>query len=84
MEFPDNPVLVEVWRSGFFESAHRGSLVVLDAEGAVTRAHARIRPADREPAFSHEGPLLISPTLVIRSTTGRSEDRSVVPETRRL
>ena len=54
------------------------------AEGAVTRAHARIRPADREPAFSHEGPLLISPTLVIRSTTGRSEDRSVVPETRRL
>jgi L-asparaginase II len=29
---------VEVWRSGFFESAHRGSLVVLDAGGAVTFA----------------------------------------------
>jgi L-asparaginase II len=29
---------VEVWRSGFFESAHRGSLVVLDAAGAVTFA----------------------------------------------
>jgi L-asparaginase II len=27
-----------VWRSGFFESAHRGSLVVLDASGAVTFA----------------------------------------------
>ena len=38
MLFPDNPVLVEVWRSGFFESAHRGSLVVLDADGAVTHA----------------------------------------------
>ncbi len=36
--WPDNPVLVEVWRSGFFESAHRGSLVVLDADGAVTFA----------------------------------------------
>jgi L-asparaginase II len=29
-------VLVEVWRSGFLESVHRGSLVVLDAEGGVT------------------------------------------------
>ena len=36
--WPDNPVLVEVWRSGFFESAHRGSFVVLDAAGAVTFA----------------------------------------------
>jgi L-asparaginase II len=30
-----NPVLAEVWRSGFLESAHRGALVVLDAGGAV-------------------------------------------------
>jgi L-asparaginase II len=37
-QWPDNPVLVEVWRSGFFESAHRGSLVVLDASGDVTFA----------------------------------------------
>ncbi|TFV82736.1 asparaginase [Blastococcus sp. CT_GayMR20] len=37
-DWPDNPVLVEVWRSGFLESAHRGSLVVLDADGAVTFA----------------------------------------------
>ena len=29
---------MEVWRSGFFESAHRGSLVVLDASGAVSFA----------------------------------------------
>ncbi|HEV7187855.1 MAG TPA: asparaginase [Blastococcus sp.] len=36
--WPDNPVLVEVRRSGFFESAHRGALVVLDADGAVTFA----------------------------------------------
>ena len=34
----DNPVLVEVWRSGFLESVHRGSLVVLDADGAVQLA----------------------------------------------
>jgi L-asparaginase II len=33
--WPDNPVLVEVRRSGFLESVHRGSLVVLDAEGSV-------------------------------------------------
>jgi L-asparaginase II len=36
--WPDNPVLVEVWRSGFFESAHRGALVVLDAAGSVAFA----------------------------------------------
>ena len=33
--WPDNPVLVEVWRSGFLESVHRGALVVLDADGSV-------------------------------------------------
>jgi L-asparaginase II len=33
--WPENPVLVEVWRSGFLESVHRGSLVVLDSSGAV-------------------------------------------------
>jgi L-asparaginase II len=31
--WPDAPVLVEVWRSGFLESVYRGALVVLDAEG---------------------------------------------------
>ena len=36
--WPDNPVLVEVWRSGFLESVHRGALVVLDADGAVVCA----------------------------------------------
>jgi L-asparaginase II len=34
----ENPVLVEVWRSGFLESVHRGALVVLDADGVVTFA----------------------------------------------
>ncbi|SEL33546.1 L-asparaginase II [Blastococcus sp. DSM 46786] len=33
--WPDNPVLVEVWRSGFLESVHRGSVVVLGADGEV-------------------------------------------------
>src|SRR3954471_18243210 len=33
--WPDNPVLVEVWRSGFLESVHRGALVVLGADGEV-------------------------------------------------
>ncbi|MGY1752958.1 asparaginase [Blastococcus sp. SYSU D01042] len=36
--WPDNPVLVEVERSGFLESVHRGSLVVLDADGGVLLA----------------------------------------------
>jgi L-asparaginase II len=36
--WPDNPVLVEVWRSGFLESVHRGALVVLDADGGVLSA----------------------------------------------
>ena len=33
--WPDAPVLVEVWRSGFLESVHRGALVVLGADGQV-------------------------------------------------
>ena len=36
--WPDNPVLAEVWRSGFLESVHRGALVVLGADGSVTFA----------------------------------------------
>ncbi|WP_211435508.1 asparaginase [Trujillonella endophytica] len=36
--WPDTPVLVEVWRSGFLESVHRGSLVVLAADGTVVTA----------------------------------------------
>jgi L-asparaginase II len=38
LSWPDNPVLVEVERSGFLESVHRGSLVVLSADGAVSFA----------------------------------------------
>ncbi|MEU2347176.1 asparaginase [Modestobacter sp. NPDC049651] len=34
-DWPDSPVLAEVWRSGFLESVHRGSLVVLGADGEV-------------------------------------------------
>ena len=33
--WPDSPVLVEVRLSGFLESVHRGSLVVLDGDGRV-------------------------------------------------
>ena len=37
--WPEDPVLVEVWRAGFgvdvLESVHRGALVVLDADGGV-------------------------------------------------
>jgi L-asparaginase II len=40
--WPDNPVLVEAWRSGFLESVHRGSLVVLDADGGVRTAHGAV------------------------------------------
>ncbi|MGY1744430.1 asparaginase [Blastococcus sp. SYSU D00695] len=36
--WPENPVLVEVWRSGFLESVHRGALVVLSADGEVAHA----------------------------------------------
>ncbi|SDG12560.1 asparaginase [Blastococcus aurantiacus] len=36
--WPENPVLVEVERSGFLESVHRGSLVVLGADGEVLLA----------------------------------------------
>ncbi|MGY1987673.1 asparaginase [Blastococcus sp. SYSU DS0669] len=43
--WPDSPVLVEVWRSGFLESVHRGSLVVLGADGEVlSRAGDVARP----------------------------------------
>jgi L-asparaginase II len=33
--WPETPVLVEAWRSGFLESVHRGSLVVLGADGEL-------------------------------------------------
>ncbi|HEY5786028.1 MAG TPA: LacI family DNA-binding transcriptional regulator [Microlunatus sp.] len=54
------------------------------AEGAVARALARIRPADGAPAASPDGPLLVPPSLVIRSTTGRPAGTAVVPDARRL
>ena len=37
-DWPENPVLVEVWRSGFLESVHRGSLVVVGPDGSVLHA----------------------------------------------
>jgi L-asparaginase II len=37
-EWPDTPVLVEVWRSGFLESVHRGSLVVVGPDGGLLSA----------------------------------------------
>jgi L-asparaginase II len=38
VRWPDNPVLVEVRRSGFLESVHRGAVVVLGADGVVLAA----------------------------------------------
>jgi L-asparaginase II len=38
MTWPDTPVLVEAWRTGVLESVHRGSLVVLGADGEVLEA----------------------------------------------
>ncbi len=65
------------------------------AEGAVTRALARIRPTDRTATDravadrtatdrTPSEPLLVPPSLVIRSTTGRRGARSAVPDPRRL
>jgi L-asparaginase II len=34
----DNPILVEAWRGDSVESAHRGALAVVDADGAVVLA----------------------------------------------
>jgi L-asparaginase II len=42
-DWPDNPVLAEVWRSGFLESVHRGAVVVLDADGAVVFSAGDVR-----------------------------------------
>jgi L-asparaginase II len=41
--WPDNPVLAEVWRSGFLESVHRGAVVVLDAGGDVLFSAGDVR-----------------------------------------
>jgi L-asparaginase II len=40
--WPETPVLVEAWRSGFLESVHRGSLVVLGADGDVVAAFGAV------------------------------------------
>ena len=46
--FPAEPVLAEIVRSGFIEGAHRGRLVLLDADGSIRLAvgdvHAPILP----------------------------------------
>jgi L-asparaginase II len=39
----ENPVLADVVRSGFAESRHRGSIVVVDPDGAIARARRRAR-----------------------------------------
>jgi L-asparaginase II len=41
--WPDNPVVAEVWRSGFLESVHRGAVVVLDADGDVLFSAGDVR-----------------------------------------
>jgi L-asparaginase II len=33
--WPENPILVRLWRAGHVESVHRGAWVVVDADGAV-------------------------------------------------
>mgnify|MGYP003504935551 CR=1 FL=1 len=33
-----NPVLAQAWRGGIVESAHRGALAIVDADGAVHTA----------------------------------------------
>ena len=38
----DNPVLIEVMRGGVVESRHRGSFVVVDADGAVVMAAGEV------------------------------------------
>ena len=35
---PDNPILVQAWRGGIVESAHRGAFAVVDADGALRMA----------------------------------------------
>ena len=40
-----NPVLAEAWRGGIVESAHRGALAIVDADGAVHTALGDIQRA---------------------------------------
>ena len=54
------------------------------ADGAVSRALARIRPSERTGADRPLRPLLVPPSLVIRSTTARPEGAAGVPAARRL
>ncbi len=54
------------------------------ADGAVSRALARIRPSERTSADRPLRPLLVAPSLVIRSTTARPEGAAGVPAARRL
>ena len=63
-------VLVEVVRSGFVEGCHRGSLVVLDAEGSVLLS----RGDTVSPVFPRSSNKLMQATgLVELGYTGRDE-----------
>ena len=41
---PSNPVLVQAWRGGIVESAHRGALAIVDADG---RLHTAVGDIER-------------------------------------
>ncbi len=46
--YPDNPVLVRVWRGRYVESQHRGSWVVVDEKGGIVAGAGGFR----EPIFA--------------------------------
>lgn len=58
-----NPVLVNVWRGGIVESAHRGAFAVVDAEGAL---HSQVGDIER-PIFPRSAVKLLQALPLVAS-----------------
>ncbi|WP_103529298.1 asparaginase [Streptomyces sp. SM12] len=71
MSSPISPVLAEVVRSGFVEGHHRGSLVVLDSDGEVTRSLG----ATDEPCFPRSSNKPMQAVAALRSGLELSGER---------
>jgi L-asparaginase II len=81
---PAAPVLAEVVRSGFVESRHRGSVVVLDARGAVSYARGDVEVpvfprSSNKPmqavAMVRSGLALEGPMLALATASHSGEER---------
>jgi L-asparaginase II len=71
--WPDDPVLVEVWRSDFLESVHRGALVVVGAGGAPVFAAGDVQ----RPVLPRSSNKAVQATALLAAGWAPRDDREL-------